>query len=231
LERCRLLISYLHLRPNPVEVRVIKKLRIKTSSVLKGSFDFSGLNILLVFQVNCPGCFLYAIPLANEIHKKYGVELNVLGLATAFEDFEYNTEENTTLLIKDGTLVGETKRVLKENGFEKPPYSIDFPVAADYLAENSRGLYTLEDARHVCGLTPSFQGMNEDELEKSASNIMRNLEGLGRSSYTFTINLMRGTPSWVIFDRDMNILEHWFSHRDSRVVFKLLDKHLASVKK
>ncbi len=210
----------------------MRKLQLKISSAIQGDFEFKALNILLVFQVNCPGCFLYALPFANEIHKKYGAEgLNVLGLATAFEDFEYNTEENTALLINDGTLVGETKRVLKENGFEKLPYSIDFPVAVDYLAENARGLYTLEDARHVCGLTPSFQGMNEDEQEQAVSNIIRNLEGLGHSSYTFTINLMRGTPSWIIFDRDMNILEHWFSHRDKEAVFKLLYKHLTSVKK
>jgi len=156
--------------------------------------------------------------------------LNVLGLATAFEDFEYNTEGNAALLINSGTLVGETKRVLQENGFKKLPCPIDFPLAVDCLADSSSQFYSLEDAWQICESTPHFQGMNEVEQEQAISYILGNLRGLDRSSYTFTVNLMSGTPSWVIFDGDMNILAHWFGHSDNHMVFKLLDKHLESLK-
>lgn len=47
-------------------------------------------NVLFVevFQVNCPGCFIYGIPEAVEMYKKYYKDdLMVLGVATAFEDF------------------------------------------------------------------------------------------------------------------------------------------------
>ena len=208
----------------------MQKLRLKTSAVIQGDFEINSLNVLLTFQVNCPGCFIHGLPLANEIHKKYGDELNVLGLATAFEDFGHNTEENAELLIKDGTLVGETKRVVKENGYDKLPYTIDFPVATDLRMNNDREIYSPEDARGVCELSPKFTAINEDDQEEAVSKIMQNLNSIGQSSYTFTVNLMRGTPTWVIFDKDMNILEHWFGHRDKEVVFKILDKRLISVK-
>jgi len=48
-------------------------------------------NVVLVevFQVNCPGCFLYGIPQAIDIYQKYSKEgLTVVGVATAFEDFD-----------------------------------------------------------------------------------------------------------------------------------------------
>ena len=211
---------------------MIKELKLKTSSLVQGDFEINDLNLLLVFQVNCPGCFVHALPLANEIKHSYEEkELNVLGLATAFEDFEYNTEENVKLLIDQGKLVGETKRVLHENGFENLPYPVDFPIAVDYFVEDARKFYSREDARNICMSNPEFSHLGEDDQEKAVSNVMRNLEGLGRSSYTFTVNLMRGTPTWVIFDKEMNILEHWFGHKDKDDVFQMLDRHLENVRK
>ena len=42
-----------------------------------------------VFQVNCPGCFMHAIPEAIDIYNKYREDgVRVLGVATAFEDFD-----------------------------------------------------------------------------------------------------------------------------------------------
>jgi len=71
----------------------------KIDRVLQGSFDLKALNLLFVFQVNCPGCFLRFF-LVNKLHWKYRQSgLNVLGLSTAFEDFEYNTAANTELLL------------------------------------------------------------------------------------------------------------------------------------
>ena len=184
------------------------------------------LNALLTFQVNCPGCFAYALPFANEIHKRYGSDrFKMLGLATAFEDFEHNTEENAELLLKEGTIVGETRRYLEENGFSGLPYTIDFPVAVDYKVEDPGEYYTPEDARRICMTRKGFENLSPDEQEKSINNIMQNLKVLGPGSYTFTVNLMRGTPTWVLFDSDMNILEHWFGHRDNEAALKLFDQY------
>jgi glutathione peroxidase-family protein len=54
-------------------------------------------NVVLVevFQVNCPGCFTHGIPQAIDMHMKYYRDgLRVLGVATAFEDFDKNTLDN-----------------------------------------------------------------------------------------------------------------------------------------
>jgi len=52
--------------------------------------------------------------LVNKLHWKYRQSgLNVLGLSTAFEDFEYNTAANTELLLTEMKLVGATRQALE----------------------------------------------------------------------------------------------------------------------
>ncbi len=55
--------------------------------------DLVGSVVLVeVFQVNCPGCFLYALPKAIQLHNTYHEKgLVIIGLATAFEDYDKNT--------------------------------------------------------------------------------------------------------------------------------------------
>src|SRR5919206_3965844 len=93
-------------------------------------------NVVLIeiFQVNCPGCFLYGIPEAIDIYREYKDDgLKVLGLATAFEDFDKNNLENLERLVRTGEVVGETMRALSQYGQlrsgNKLPYNIPFPIA------------------------------------------------------------------------------------------------------
>ena len=82
---------------------------LQVSSWVQGkptNIDSEKGNVVLVevFQVNCPGCFLYGIPEAIDIYKKYKEKgLAVLGLATAFEDFDKNNLENLQALVSNGT--------------------------------------------------------------------------------------------------------------------------------
>ena len=76
-------------------------------------------NVVLVevFQVNCPGCFLYSMPEAIDIYRKYRDKgLTVLGLATAFEDFDKNNLENLQKLVSTGEVIGETFRAFSSSG-------------------------------------------------------------------------------------------------------------------
>lgn len=102
---------------------------LAVGEVVQGAFALGERTLLLVFQVNCPGCFTYALPLAETIHQdRDRLGLTVLGLSTAFEDFELNTVQHTEQLVHQGTLVGETRRVLERDQYENP---LSFPVATD----------------------------------------------------------------------------------------------------
>ena len=105
------------------------------------NFDqLSGQVVLVeVFQVNCPGCFLDALPQAIDLHRKYSEQgLSVLGVATAFEDFDKNNLENLTRLAEHGEVIGETLRILSQQGKLNAgclPYRIPFPLAMDRLTQ------------------------------------------------------------------------------------------------
>src|SRR5215467_15867253 len=60
--------------------------------------DTGNVVLVEVFQVNCPGCFIYGIPQAVDMYKKYyNNDLRVLGVATAFEDFDKDTLSNSEI--------------------------------------------------------------------------------------------------------------------------------------
>ena len=88
-----------------------------------------------VFQVNCPGCFLYGIPEAINIYNKFKDDgVRVFGVATAFEDFDKNTLDNLKMLVGTGEVIGDTKQKLGQNGKlddSKLTYKIPFPIAMD----------------------------------------------------------------------------------------------------
>ena len=96
-------------------------------------------NVVLmeVFQVNCPGCFFSAIPEAIRVHNRFaGQPVTVLGIATAFEDWDKNTFDNLQRLAETGEVIGETRRMLDRAGLlddGRLRYRIPFPLAMDEL--------------------------------------------------------------------------------------------------
>lgn len=95
-------------------------LQLRLDRVLQGSFDLKALNLLFVFQVNCPGCFIYGFPLVKLYWKYRECGLNVLGLSTAFEDFDYNTAANTELLLTKKNGWGNSASVRRRLLFSTP---------------------------------------------------------------------------------------------------------------
>jgi hypothetical protein len=167
----------------------LRKLDLKYAEIIQGVFLPSSLNVLLTFQVNCPGCFIYSLPVAQKLYEK---GFTVFGLSTAFEDFELNTAENTKLLLLNKSVVGETQKALSSLGYEKYPNTVDFPVLFDKL------------------ILPSELTLDASELPAATANY---LSSLNRIPYTFTVNNFGGTPTWVIFDAEFNIEAAWFGHR------------------
>ncbi len=162
--------------------------------------------VLEVFQVNCPGCFMYAIPDALRVyhgHKDGGVR--VLGLATAFEDFDKNTLDNLRLLAETGRVIGETRRALAMTGQlqegDRLPYKIPFALGMDNLTRMSGEPGHEAIMNVIYPQVPDFDSQPEDyrmQLIQRVKNYLRTRE---YSAETFEKFALRGTPSTLVVDR------------------------------
>ncbi|MEM2856555.1 MAG: hypothetical protein QW416_05580 [Candidatus Nitrosocaldaceae archaeon] len=166
--------------------------------------------LIEVFQVNCPGCFLYGLPEAIRIYNTYkNDDVRVLALATAFEDFDKNTLENLELLVRDGIVIGETERSLREHGLlrnGKLPYKIPFPVAMDMLVKSSN--ISKEDIIEFIKLhVPDYASYSNEEQRILFERVSEYLKRRVYTPLTFDEYGLNGTPSSIIIDRE-GIVRH-----------------------
>jgi hypothetical protein len=165
-------------------------------------------NVVLieVFQINCPGCFLYSIPEAIDIYRKYSDSgLKVLGLATAFEDFDKNNLENLQKLVITGEVVGETYRALSQYGQltdgNKLPYNIPFPIAMDMLKKESGPLTDGKVIDFIESNIPDFKSYIEKDRQLVVERVKHYLKSKQFSAKTFEEYALRGTPSAILVDK------------------------------
>ncbi len=158
-----------------------------------------------VFQVNCPGCFLYGIPEAINIYKKYQKDgVTVLGIATAFEDFDKNTLENLELLLKTGEVIGDTKEGLSQYGKldgNKLPYKIPFPVAMDSLIKETGNITKERMLNFIYKQIPNFDSQPEDYKNQIFERVKQYLQSKEYTAETFEGYSLNGTPSTILVDR------------------------------
>ena len=188
---------------------------------LETNIDKEKDNVILieVFQVNCPGCFMYGIPQAIEIYQKYRKEgVTVLGLATAFEDFDKNTIENLELLLTKGEVIGETLKMLGQydqlvDG-KKLPYKIPFPVAMDLLKKEN-GTITNERINEIIEANvPGFNAYNEQQKAEIKERVKQYLKSKVYSAQTFDQFALRGTPSTILIDKKGILRDVGFGQND-----------------
>jgi thiol-disulfide isomerase/thioredoxin len=165
-----------------------------------------------VFQVNCPGCFMYGIPMAIDIYKKYkDKDVRVIGLATAFEDFDKNTLENLELLINKGKVIGETYRALMQYGMLNPdgtlPYKIPFPVAMDMLVKSNGNITDKMVMDFINERIPDFDSYPQSRKAMLIQRVREYLASKEYTALTFEEYALQGTPSSIVIDRD-GILRH-----------------------
>lgn len=165
-------------------------------------------NVVLVevFQVNCPGCFLYSIPETIDVYRKFKDKgLTVLGLATAFEDFDKNNLENLQKLLMTGEIIGETFRAFSSTGQlnegNKLPYRIPFPVAMDMLVKTSGPLTQSKIMDFIETNIPSFRSYPDKERQVLVERVKQYLQSKQYSAKTFEEYALRGTPSIILIDR------------------------------
>jgi len=162
-----------------------------------------------VFQVNCPGCFIYGIPEAIRLFDKYkGQHLVVLGLATAFEDYEKNTLENLRLLLTSGEVIGETRKVLAQLGRladgNKLLYNIPFSVGMDLIINRENNVIQLTETKithFIEDNIDNFESYPESDKKILLGQVRQYLANKKYSALTFEQYGLRGTPSSMIIDK------------------------------
>ena len=183
---------------------------IKISKWVQGmdtNFDKEGDNVKLVevFQVNCPGCFIYGIPEAINIYNKYKSEgLTVLGLATAFEDYDKNTLENLELLLTTGEVVGDTLQGLSQyNQLNdgKLQYKIPYPVAMDSLVKEGGDPSQEKMTGFINNQIPNFDSQPQEYKDKIYERVKEYFKSKEFSAETFEMFSLQGTPSTILVDR------------------------------
>ncbi len=187
-----------------------KSPNLKISKWVQGmdtNFDKEGDNVKLVevFQVNCPGCFIYGIPEAINIYNKYKSEgLTVLGLATAFEDYDKNTLENLELLLTTGEVVGDTLQGLSQyNQLNdgKLQYKIPYPVAMDSLVKEEGDPSQEKMTGFINNQIPNFDSQPQEYKDKIYERVKEYFKSKEFSAETFEMFSLQGTPSTILVDR------------------------------
>ena len=162
--------------------------------------------ILEVFQVNCPGCFMHALPEAISIYNKFKDEgVRVLGLATAFEDFDKNTLDNLKMLAETGEVIGETKNALSTYGQlkdgNKLAYKIPFPLGMDNLTKTSDEISQEKIMQFIYPQIPDFDSHPDEYKNQIIQRVKDYMKSKEYSAETFEKFALQGTPSTIIVDR------------------------------
>ena len=183
---------------------------LKVSEWVQGNdtnLDQHSGNVVLVevFQVNCPGCFMHGIPEAIEIFNKYKSKgVSVLGVATAFEDFDKNTLKNLKLLVETGKVVGETEKMLSQYGQldgDKITYKIPYPIAMDSLIKQSDDVTKEQMDSLIKKQIPDFDSQSENYKNEIYGRVKNYFLSKEYSAETFEMYALPGTPSSILIDR------------------------------
>ena len=192
---------------------------------VQGTLDLKRINIAFIFQVNCPGCFIYGFPTMNQLYQQYKKEIGFLGVSTAFEDFEYNNIANTRLLLNEGNTVGETKKYLTAQGSNTYKHLPAFPIAFDKIS-TPKDFLNEENLANLSALLIGKKNLLSEEQTMLNQNIRQHYRKYAGIAETFSLNQMRGTPSFVIFKENYEIIRHSFGHQPVSVLEKLLQSSL-----
>ncbi len=174
---------------------------------LETNFDQEKGHVVLVevFQVNCPGCFLHGMPEAINIYNKFKDDgVRILGVATAFEDFDKNTLDNLKLLLQTGEVIGDTKQALAQYGKlddGKLHYKIPFPVGMDSLKKTAEDVSQERIMEFIYNQLPNFDSQPEDYKNQIIQRTKDYMKSKEYEAETFEMYSLQGTPSSIIVDR------------------------------
>jgi hypothetical protein len=181
--------------------------------------DLRGKVVLVeVFQLNCPGCFLHALPVAADLHSRYAPRgLHVIGLATAFEDFTLNTLENLRLLVDNGELIGAPLQQLAAAGLlqeNKIDFELPFAIAMDRLSENREAVDEASILSFINSQLDNYATLpaaRQQQIQQQASDY---LHARIQRAHSFERYQLQGTPSSIVIDREGILRDISFGRTD-----------------
>jgi len=187
--------------------------------------DLVGSVVLVeVFQVNCPGCFLYALPKAIQLHETYHEKgLVIIGLATAFEDYDKNTLENLQRFVDTGEVIGETLKALTERGMltnGKLKWQSPFAVGMDRVLPDTEPVTDERTLQYTRNCLPGFDELSEDKQRTALYQVRTYLQGKQMKAETFERFALQGTPSSILCDRKGHVRDVAFGqleHQESLI--------------
>mmetsp|Transcript_8949 Transcript_8949/g.22656 ORF Transcript_8949/g.22656 Transcript_8949/m.22656 type:complete len:207 (-) Transcript_8949:38-658(-) len=159
----------------------------------------SKLTCMLVFQVNCPGCFQHALPRLIDLRKEFeATEVTTIAVATAFEDHDLNTKANTLALMTNGTIVGETAKFYGRSRCDLDLK--DLHVAFDVIRRVS-DIDDYDDLVEAQATKMIAAIRQRSHLpDEARGQIVASLRQKPTFASTFDGNGLLGTPSWLVFD-------------------------------
>ena len=171
-----------------------------------------------VFQVNCPGCFVHALPEVLHLHHSYHDKgLTVIGLATAFEDFDKNTLPNLQRLVATGELIGEPLQQLGKAGLlhdNRLDYSLPFAIGMDVLVENTARIDDSAINAFILGQLPDYADWPQQRRQPVYDKARAYLESKTHCAQTFETYRLQGTPSSILVDREGILRDVSFGYTD-----------------
>ncbi|HKR73108.1 MAG TPA: TlpA family protein disulfide reductase [Candidatus Nitrosocosmicus sp.] len=171
--------------------------------------------VVEVFQVNCPGCFLYGLPQAVNLYEKFKDKgVKVIGVATAFEDYDKNTIENLKLLVSEGKVIGETYKALRQHGKliegDKLYYKIPFPIAHDKIIKMPTDVTDKMINEFISVYVPDYSTYSNKDKSELTQRVRDYLANKEYSPMTFETYRLRGTPSSIIIDKEGSLRYSFF---------------------
>ncbi len=181
--------------------------------------DLIGSVVLIeVFQVNCPGCFIYSLPKAIGLYERYQQQgLVMIGLATAFEDYDKNTLENLQKLVTTGEVIGETFKALNQRGLlsqGKLTWKIPFAVGMDRVLAETEPVTEERVLRYAREFLAEFDKLGDERKKSALQQVRRYLEQKSMKAETFERFALQGTPSCILFDRKGQLKDVSFGQVD-----------------
>lgn len=181
--------------------------------------DLIGSVVLIeVFQVNCPGCFIYSLPRAVDLYERYHQQgLVVIGLATAFEDYDKNTLENLQKLVTTGEVIGETYKALNQYNLlsqGKLSWKIPFAVGMDRVVAETEPVTEERVLQYAQKFLPDFDKFSDEQKKTVLQQVRRYMEQKSMRAETFERFALQGTPSCILFDRKGELKDISFGQID-----------------